>query len=88
MRLNDSSYVKVSSIEVCNGGVGILLYYDRSYNNRSVYLDYIVAHNFQATGVARQELDDRVSWAYGIGVTGADTAANAQDRVRHGPENY
>ena len=81
MRLNNPSYVKVSSIEVCNGGVGILLYYDRSYNNRSVYLDDIVAHNFQATGAAREEPHDRVSWAYGIGVTGVDNPANGQDRV-------
>ena len=81
MRLNNASYVKVSSIEVCDGGVGILLYYDRSYNNRSVYLNDIVAHDFEATGVARENPHDRVSWAYGIGVTGIDNPANDQDRV-------
>src|SRR5271170_1253401 len=81
MRLNNASYVRVSSLEVCNGGVGIVLYYDRSYNNRSVYLDDIVAHDFQCTGVARENPLDRVSWCYGIGVTGADNPANNQDRV-------
>jgi hypothetical protein len=81
MRFNDPSYVKISSVEVCNGGVGILLYYDRSYNNRSVYLNDIVAHDFRATGVAREDLHDHVSWAYGIGVTGIDAPANDQDRV-------
>jgi Right handed beta helix region len=81
MRLNNPSFVKVSGIEVCSGGVGILLYYDRSYNNRCVYLDDIVAHDFQSTGVAREDPHDRVSWAYGIGVTGVDNPANDQDRV-------
>ena len=81
MRLNNASYVRISNIEVCNGGVGILLYYDRSYDNRSVYLDDIVAHGFQITGVARENPLDRVSWPYGIGVTGADNPANDQDRV-------
>jgi hypothetical protein len=81
IRLNNASYVKVSSVEVCNGGVGILLYYDRSYNNRSVYLDDIVAHDFRSVGTARENPNDRVSWSYGIGVTGADSPANSQDRV-------
>lgn len=81
MRLNNASYVRVSGVEVCNGGVGILLYYDRSYNNRSVYLDDIVAHDFQCTGVAREDPRDRVSWCYGIGITGADNPVNDQDRV-------
>jgi hypothetical protein len=81
MRLNDASYVRLSSIEVCNGGVGILLYYDRSYNNRSVYIDDVIAHDFQCTGVAREDPRDRVSWCYGIGITGIDNPANGQDRV-------
>ena len=81
MRLNNASYVSLSSVEVCHGGVGILLYYDRSYNNRSVYLDDIVAHDFRITGVARENPHDRVSWSYGIGITGIDNPANGQDRV-------
>lgn len=81
MRLNNASFVRVSGIEVCNGGVGILLYYERSYNNRSVYLSDIVAHDFQATGTAREDPHDHVSWAYGIGITGIDTPERGQDRV-------
>ena len=81
MRLNNPSYVRVSGIEVCNGGVGILLYYDRSYNNRSVYLDDIVAHQFQFTGTPRSDPHDNVTWAYGIGVTGIDIPERGQDRV-------
>src|SRR5271170_6765937 len=81
MRLNNASYVRVSSLEVCNGGAGIVLYYDRSYNNRSVYFDDIVAHNFQITGVARENPLDRVSWPYGIGVTGADNPTNVDGKT-------
>jgi Right handed beta helix region len=81
MRLNNASYVRLSSVEVCDGGVGVLLYYDRSYNNRSVYIDDVVAHDFQCTGVARENPRDRVSWCYGIGLTGVDNPANGQDRV-------
>jgi hypothetical protein len=81
MRLNHPSYVKVSSMEVSSGGVGIVLFYNRSYNNRSVYLDDIVAHDFTVVGAAREDPHDRVSWPYGIGVTGVDDPANDQTRV-------
>lgn len=81
MRLNNASYVRVSSIEVCGGGVGILLHYERSYGNRSVFLDDIVAHDFRCTGTAREDPRDDVSWCYGIGITGVDSPGNEQSRV-------
>jgi hypothetical protein len=77
MRLNNSSYIKVSSIEVSNGGAGIVVFYNHSYNNRSVYFDDIVAHDFMGSPSG----GDRVSWAYGIGVTGIEDTANNQTRV-------
>jgi hypothetical protein len=80
IRLNNSSYLKVSNLEVCNGGAGIVLYYDHSYHNRSVYLDDIVAHDFQKVGEpggGRQ----RITWPYGIGVTGVEDTPNNQTCV-------
>jgi hypothetical protein len=79
MRLNNSSCIKVSSIEVSNGGAGIVLFYDHSYNNRSVYFDDIVAHDFM--GLPHGGQSDRVSWSYGIGVTGVEDKPNNQTRV-------
>ena len=81
MRLNNASYVRLSSVEVCNGGVGILLYYDRSYDNRSVYIDDVLAHDFSFNGVSKEDPHDRVTWSYGIGVTGMDLPERGQDRV-------
>jgi hypothetical protein len=82
MRLNNASYVKVSNIEVCNGGAGIVLYYDHSYNNRSVYFDDIVAHDFMGLpGRAEGGPNDRVTWSYGIGVTGVEDTPHNQTRV-------
>ena len=76
VRLNNSSFLKLSNLEVSNGGAGIVLFYDHSYHNRSVYLDDIVAHDFM-------NIDDaagghRVSWSYGIGVTGREDTPNNQ----------
>ena len=47
VRLNNAAYLKVSCLEVCDAGAGIVLFYDHSYNNRSVHLDDIVAHDFR-----------------------------------------
>ena len=80
IKLVNASYLRVSSLEVCDGGVGILLFYDCSYNNRSVYLDDIIAHNFQAASPS-VPLVGRVSWAYGIGITGVDQPGLGQERV-------
>jgi hypothetical protein len=74
LRLNNASYIKVSSLEVCNGGAGIVLFYNRSYHNRSVYLDDIVAHDFKE--LADPQDLGRVSWSYGIGITGVEDSSN------------
>ena len=67
MTIRNASYLKVSSLEVCNGGAGIVLFYDRDQaNNRSVYLDDIVGHDFY--GIYRGE----GSWSSG---TNADDPA-------------
>ncbi len=79
MRLNNASYIQISGIEVSNGGAGIVLFYDHSYNNRSVYLDDIVAHDFM--GLPPEGQTDRVTWSYGIGVTGVENTPNNETRV-------
>jgi hypothetical protein len=79
MRLNNASYIKVSNLEVCNGGAGIVLFYDHSYHNRSVYLDDIVAHDFEK--IEDPQDRGRVSWSYGIGVTGVEDTPNNQTCV-------
>ncbi len=79
IRLNNASFLKVSSVEVCDGGAGIVLFYDHSYNNRSVYLDDLLAHDF--LGLPHASQSDRVSWSYGIGVTGVEDTPNNQTRV-------
>src|SRR3989344_32092 len=38
MRINNASYLKVSSLEVCDGGAGIVFYYTDE-GNQAVYLD-------------------------------------------------
>jgi hypothetical protein len=79
MQLHNSAYIKVSSIEVSNGGAGIVVFYDRSYHNRSVYFDDIVAHDFR--GLPNDGQSYRVTWSYGIGVTGVEDKPNNQTRV-------
>jgi hypothetical protein len=79
LRLNNSSYLKVSNLEVCDGGAGIVLFYNHSYQNRSVYLDDIVAHDFQK--VEDPEDGGRITWSYGIGVTGVEDTPNNQTCV-------
>jgi hypothetical protein len=79
LRLNNPSYLKVSNLEVCNGGAGIVLFYDHSYHNQSVYLDDIVAHDFK--NIEDPADRGRVTWPYGIGVTGIDDTPNNQTCV-------
>lgn len=79
VRLNNASYLKVSSLEVCSGGAGIVLFYDHSYHNQSVYLDDIVAHDFEK--IEDPQDRGRVTWSYGIGVTGIEDTANNQTNV-------
>ena len=90
VRLENAAYLKVSSLEVCDAGAGIVLFYDHSYGNRSVYLDDIVAHDFRGLPHLREGKSqspepapphDRVTWAYGIGVTGVEDTPNNQTRV-------
>jgi len=66
MRLQGASYVKVSSIEVCNGDAGIIIYYNKQYENRSVYFTDIVGHDF--TG--HYEGTGEVGYSYAIGFAG------------------
>ncbi|HHV51473.1 MAG TPA: right-handed parallel beta-helix repeat-containing protein [Clostridiales bacterium] len=84
IRINNASYFKMSSIEVCNAGAGIVLFYDHSYHNKSVYLDDIVAHDFfgiyRASGESSSieewksyRSPDRVGFSLGICVTGNDS---------------
>lgn len=92
MRVNNPSYVKISNLEVCNGGAGIVLFYDNSYNNRSVYLTNIVAHDFYGIyrGMGESSRNqawktyispDRVGFSLGICVTGNDTTPFNDERV-------
>lgn len=80
MFLYDPTYVKLSDIEVCDAGAGITLYYDHSYNNRSVYLDNILAHDFRGNdeGSGRS---DRLAWSTGIDITGVESSEHDQTRV-------
>ena len=79
IRLNNPAYLLLSGIEVCNGGAGIVLFYDHSYHNRSVYITDVVAHDFK--GLPAKLQGDRVSWSYGIGITGVEDTPNDQTRV-------
>ena len=90
VHLENASYLKVSSLEVSDAGAGIVLFYNQSYGNRSVYLDDIVAHDFRGVPHLREGASygpepaarqDRVTWAYGIGVTGVEDTPNDQTRV-------
>lgn len=94
MRINNANYFRLSSIEVSNGGAGIVFFYDHSYNNHSVYVDDIVAHEFYGLYVGsgeyssnpnwqsyRTENLDRVGFSYGIGFTGVEDTQNNQTRV-------
>jgi len=68
VRIQNASYMKVSSLEVCNGDAGIMLYYGNQYNNRSIHFNDIVAHGFfghyaEGTG--------EVWYSYGIGFAGS-----------------
>ncbi len=80
MFLYDPTYVKLSDIEVCNAGAGITLFYDHSYNNRSVYLDNIVAHDFRGNSESTGRAD-RLAWSTGIDVTGTESSQHNQTRV-------
>lgn len=84
IRVNNPSYFKMSNLEVCNAGAGIVLFYDHDFDNRSVYLDNITAHDFfgiyRASGASSADpawqsyrCEDRVGFSFGICVTGNDT---------------
>lgn len=92
VRINNASYLRLSEIEVCHAGAGIVLFYDESYNNRSVYINNVCAHDFygiyRASGSSsgRDEwkdytADDRVGFSLGICVTGRETTPYNQERV-------
>lgn len=92
IRVNNPSYFKMSNIEVCNAGTGIVLFYDNDFDNRSVYLDNIIAHDFygiyRASGSSSTnpvwqdyQCDDRVGFSFGICVTGRDTAETKHKQV-------
>lgn len=92
IRVNNPSYFKMSGIEVANAGTGIVIFYDNDFDNRSVYLDDITAHDFygiyRASGESSSnpewksyKSDDRVGFSFGICVTGNDTKATEKRRV-------
>ncbi|MDD4699297.1 MAG: hypothetical protein PHV07_03440 [Oscillospiraceae bacterium] len=92
IRVNNPSYLKLNNIEVCNGGTGIVIFYDKCYDNRSVYISNILAHDFfgiyRACGESSSveewkdyKCDDRVGFSFGICVTGNDTTENNDTRV-------
>lgn len=92
VRLNNPSFLRFGNIEVCNGGAGIVLFYDHSYHNQSVYLHDIIAHDFggiyRASGESsRNEAwksyfsQDRVGFSLGICVTGNDSTEMNNERV-------
>ena len=82
----------MNHLEVCNAGTGIVLFYDHDFDNHSVSLDHIVAHDFfgiyRAGGESSSNpdwqsyrCDDRVGFSFGICVTGTDTAETKFRRV-------
>ena len=92
VRVNNPSYLKMSDMEVCDGGAGIVIFYDHCFHNESVYLSNITAHDFygiyRASGEfsSREEwksyrCDDRVGFSFGICVTGNDTVETRNERV-------
>ena len=92
VRLNNPSYLRLGNLEVCNGGAGIVLFYDHSYHNRSVYLHDITAHDFggiyRASGESSCNEEwkayrspDRVGFSLGICVTGNDSTPMNGERV-------
>lgn len=92
VRINAPSYLKMSDLEVCNGGAGIVIFYDNDYHNKSVYLDNIIAHDFfgiyRCSGESNKNEewksyrpDDRVGFSLGICVTGNDTPEYIDERV-------
>ncbi len=40
------SYIKINSLEICDAGAGIVLYYTNDHGNSSVYIDDPLAHGF------------------------------------------
>jgi hypothetical protein len=83
MLLNNPSYVSVNSLEVCNAGAGIVVFYNNVYDQQSVYFNDILAHGFDGiydgTGSASNNpawqsyvAPDRVGFSYAIGITGND----------------
>ena len=90
--VSNASYFKMHDIEVCNAGAGIVLFYDESYHNRSVYLSNISAHHFyglyRGCGASSKNpewqsyvAEDRVGFSLGIIVTGKDTSDMNDERV-------
>jgi hypothetical protein len=67
MRMQGMSYVRVSSIEVCDGDAGIMMYYNNQYENRSMHFNDILGHGF--TG-HYEDYTAEVSYSYAIGFAG------------------
>ena len=90
--VRNSSYFKLYDLEVCNAGAGIVLFYDESYHNHSVYISNVSAHHFyglyRGCGSSSKNpawqsyvAEDRVGFSLGIIVTGKDTSDMNDERV-------
>ncbi len=90
--VRNASYFKLYDLEVCNAGAGIVLFYDESYHNHSVYISNVSAHHFyglyRGCGSSSKNpawqsyvAEDRVGFSLGIIVTGKDTSDMNDERV-------
>lgn len=83
VRINNASNMTINSLEVCNAGAGIIVFYNQNPGNNSVYFNDILGHDFQGiyggTGAHSSNPSwqsyvsaDRVGYSYAIGITGTD----------------
>jgi len=85
MIIHNPSYLKISSLEVSNAGAGIVVYYKDVQNQKSLYFDDILAHDFKGIFRWSGSNSSNPDWksytspdarsSYGIGITGS----NVQD---------
>ncbi len=95
VRLENACHLVLEDMEVCDGGAGIVLFYDESYGNEDVTIRRVSAHDFygiyRASGESSRRAEwqsyrapDRVGFSLGICVTGTDTTPYNDARVLTG----
>jgi hypothetical protein len=78
--VKNASYAKIHNLELCQAYAGLVLYYDYVYNNHSVYIDSIYAHDMEGPSYNPNDAD-RVACAEGICITGREDTPNDQTTV-------